>query len=110
VRKLWPLAAVLALGAVTPLPAQVSMTTFSGTRGTNPQASIPVGQTAGINQMLPTININNALMSRPGGPRAFDFSKMLPNFSFINNRWPLNVSQPQVPAKYFGPYNQIRSK
>jgi hypothetical protein len=98
VRKLWPLAVVLALGAATPLAAQLSLTSFSGSRGKQTTSPPPTAQTVGVTQMIPKINVNNALVHSPNAPRPFSFSQVLPNFSWINSRWPLNVGRSQTPV------------
>jgi hypothetical protein len=92
------MAAVLALGVAGPLAAQFSLTSSSGAKTTN-TTNMTVPQTVNINQMLPKMNINSALIAPQGNSRQFDFSKLLPNFSFINNRWPIRIGQSQFPTQ-----------
>ena len=100
-RKLWLLAAILALGVAGRLAAQFSLTSASGTKTTTKTntATSAVPQTVNINQMLPKVNANSALIATQGNSRQFDFKKLLPNFSFINNRWPIRTGQSQFPTQ-----------
>ena len=97
-RKLLPMVAVLALSAAwaAPAPAQFSLTSLSGS--STPQTSANLPTTTSVTQMLPKYNINQAMQGGGTGSRNFNFAKMLPNFSYINNRWPLNIGRSQVPA------------
>jgi hypothetical protein len=90
------------LAVVAPLSAQFAMTSSTG-GGSTSSAATRV-QTVNVNQMLPKMNINQALVAPNGSSRSFDFTKLLPNFSFVNNRWPLKTGSSQIPRQFYGPY------
>jgi hypothetical protein len=102
VRRLSLFAAVVALGVVGPLQAQISLSSLNGS-SKMPSSVAPPG-TVTMAQMLPRLNPNSALIAPVNNSRTFNFSKLLPNFSFINNRWPLQTGRSQYPAQYLNPY------
>jgi hypothetical protein len=101
VRKLLPLMAVAVLGIalVGPAPAQFSLT---GGSTQPPLTSSSLPTTVGLTQMLPKYNMNQMLPGGPQSARTFQFSKMLPNFSYISNRWPLKTGSSQFPPQVIG--------
>jgi hypothetical protein len=98
VRKLLPMVAVLALAAAVAAPARAQFSLTNLTGSSTPQTSASLPTTAGITQMLPKYNINNTMQAGAASSRTFNFAKMLPNFSSISNRWPLNLGRSQIPA------------
>jgi hypothetical protein len=107
VRKVGLMVAALSLGIVAPLPAQFSLNSLSG--GSAKTLNIPVPSSVSLNQMIPKLSTSSALIATQGNNRMFNFSKLLPNFSYISNRWPLQTGRSQIPAKYFGPYNNLKT-
>ncbi len=103
-RRVWPMAVVLALGVAAPLSAQFSLTSLSARTPTTTSA-VQSQAGVGVTQMLPRLNPSSALINAPNS-RIFNFSRMLPNFSFTNNRWPIQTGRSQIPAQYFGPFGQ----
>jgi hypothetical protein len=106
VRKILPMAAVLALvaAAVVPAPAQVTLSSLTGSSAKTPTTATPSNATTGamlssaanISQMLPKYNlsnINQAVLKSGPNPRQFNFTKMLPNFSFINKSLPTKAGK-----------------
>ena len=100
-RKLLPMAAVLLAAAlVVPAPAQFSLSSSNGPPAQLPTTLLPrpapIDQMLpkyNISQSLPKYNINQMLAAGKTNPRTFNFAKMLPNFSFINNRLPPKLGQ-----------------
>ena len=104
-RRFWLLAAALALGFVGPASAQFAVGTSNGAKTATPFSPQPVD----VTRMLPQNNVNRAFISPQGNARTFDFSRLLPNFSFTNNRWPLQRGYSQVPRPSFGPLGQKKN-
>jgi hypothetical protein len=101
-RRWWLLAGALALGAANPVSAQVKLTNFGASNGTNTRTTNPTG--TGLSQMLPKINTAAALGGTPGNPRVFNFSKMLPSFSFLRGGFGPRVGPSILPS--FGTLGQ----
>ena len=106
----WLLAVAVALGLVGPLSAQVQFTSLNASTGGKTTTTTPiVPQTVGVPQMLPQMNVSRALIAPQGNARQFDFSKLLPNFSFINGRWPIRPGHSQVPRPNYGTLGQKKN-
>jgi hypothetical protein len=104
VRKLLPLMAVAVLGfaLVGPAPAQFSLTSLTGGSTKAPTTSSSLPTTVGMTQMLPKYNISQMMPGGPGSGRTFQFSKLLPNFSYVSSRWPLKTGSSQFPPQVIG--------
>ena len=101
-RKLYPVAgAAILLGGVGIVSAQVPVTMSAA----NSAPTTNFGA-INLNTMLPNINVNRALIAPNNTSRKFDFSKLLPNFGYVNNRFPTQRAGSQIDAKYFYPFFQ----
>jgi hypothetical protein len=96
-RKLWPLVAALALGAVGPLPAQFSLTSQNGKTGMSSASPTNIG----LPQMMPQMNLGQSLGNPLSKSKTFSFSSMMPNFSYLrNNIWPIKSPTTTLPPGY----------
>jgi hypothetical protein len=106
VGKLCPLlgTAVL-LGAIGTVSAQVPVTFNTGAKA----ATTNFGA-INMSTMLPNMNVNRALIAPNNTSRLFDFTRILPNFGFLNSRYPTQRAYSQIDQKYFYPYLQNKKK
>ncbi len=94
------LGAGLTLGLVGTLSAQQPITFNTGFKPATSNV-----QAVDINRMLPKVNINQAIPGQQS-PRTFNFSKFLPNFSYIQNSFPTKRGYSQFDPRYYGQYYQ----
>ena len=99
------LGAGLVLGLAGSLAAQQPVTFNTGFKPATSNV-----QAIDINAMLPKVNINQAIPGQQQNSRTFNFSKMLPNFSFLQNPFQAKRGYSQFDPRYYGPYYQQPKK
>jgi hypothetical protein len=109
VRTFWTTIAVVAvvgaLAATVEAQNGVSLTTYNGGNAAKATTISPFNKVS-VAQMLPKVNTAQALGVSPlNQSRIFPFAKMLPNFSFLNNRWPLNATNPAYTNQVLKTFN-----
>ena len=62
----------------------------------------PATSTVNVQSMLPKVNADRALMTGSPSSRRFDFSRLLPNLSFMEDRGNTRRGYSEIDPKYFG--------
>jgi hypothetical protein len=102
-RKMWPMATLLLLGAAATAQAQVTVNGARIFNGTNTNANRTAVPTVGLPQMIPRINGPQMLGNPLGSQKTFNFANMLPNFSWMRTRlFPIATPPQQFPSSLIG--------